>query len=130
MDHADIAVIDGRGWAVGTWTILVMAVILGLAGDQTLLFISDHFPFGSRTIASSVGAAVTPDTSAGARYGKFPLILTIPLAVTRTQRMMVARLKHHREFAEHHGRIRRELKSAQGLLAGLALLGASQAHGH
>jgi hypothetical protein len=130
MDHADIAIIDGRGWAVGAWTILVMAVILGLASDQTSQLIDSYFSFGASSVVSTARVAVTPSTYAIARHGEVPIVLTIPLAVTRTQRMMVARLKHHRDFAHRSAGLRGELKSAQGLLAGLALLGASQMHSH
>jgi hypothetical protein len=129
MYQADNAVMQGRGWAVGAWTILVMATVLGLLSGQASQMIGEHFPFGAAALGSDARAAVWPVGGGGARHEALPIILTIPLAVTRTQRMMVARVKHQGEADEHAGRIRRGIRSTRGLLAGLALMGASQPQG-
>jgi hypothetical protein len=128
MYHADIAAERGRGWAEGAWTILVMATALGLLSGQASQLIGEHFPFGARALQSDARAAETPIGPLIARHDALPIILTIPLAVTRTQLLMVARMKHQGESGEHPGRIRRGLASAQELIAGLALMGASRPH--
>jgi hypothetical protein len=129
MYQADNAAMQGRGWAVGAWTILVMATVLGLLSGQASQMIGDHFPFGAHALSSDARAAVWPVGAGGARHEALPIILTIPLAVTRTQRMVVARVKHQGEIGAHVGPIRRALSSTQGLLAGLALMGATQPQG-
>ena len=108
--------------------VLVMATALGLLSGQASQMISDHFPFGAHALQSDARAAETPIGPMIARHDALPIILTIPLAVTRTQLLMVARMKHQGGIGEHPGRIRRGLASAQGLLAGLALIGASRSH--
>jgi hypothetical protein len=127
MNHAE-PVSRGQGWAVAAWTILVMAAVLGVASDQTSQLITSHFQFGKpsiefapKPVASVAKHAVTP-------YDTLPIILTIPFAVTRTQRMMVARAKHRAEFAHRLGQARSDLKAAPGLLAGLALMGVSSSN--
>jgi hypothetical protein len=106
-----------------------MAAVLGLASDQTSQLISTHFQFGERAI---VTAAVAVESAAQpvARYHTLPMILTVPFALTRTQQMMVARLKQRDEITHRVGQLRSGLKAAPGLLAGLALIGASQSSHH
>jgi hypothetical protein len=128
MYQADNAAMRGRGWAEGAWTILVMATVLGLLSGQASQMISDHFPLGASALRSDASAAVSPIGPVVARHDALPIVLTVPLAVTRTQRLMVARMKHQGEIAARPGRIRRGVASAQGLLAGLALMGAAQRH--
>jgi len=130
MNHADNPVSNQRGWAVAAWTILVMAAVLGLASDQTSQLISTHFRFGERTIASAATVVESAALPAGVRYGNAPIILTVPFAVRKTQQMLVARVKHRGEFASHVSQLRGGIKAAPGLLAGLALIGASQSSNH
>ena len=132
MDHAEIAAMHGHGWAVGAWTILVAATILGLASEQTLQLIRTDFSFDK----GATRAAVSPSEVNVARHDGLPLVTVPKRAVTVAKRAtgapvaMVAGVKHRSAQVKHPGRIRRSLDSAQGLLAGLALLGASQPHGH
>jgi hypothetical protein len=130
MNHADNPVLHGHGWAVGAWTILVMAAVLGLASNQTLQLISTHFQFGEGSIASATSVMPSAATPAGARHDTPPIILTVPFAITRMQQMMVARVKHRTDFAHRIDQFRSGLKAAPGLIAGLALLGASQSPNH
>ena len=130
MNHADNPVMRGRGWAVGAWTILVMAAVMGIASNQTSQLITTHFQFGERGITSAAKAVESAAKPAVARYDTPPIILTIPFAITRTQQIMVARLKHRAEFARRVGQFRSGLRSAPGLLAGLALMGATQSSSH
>ena len=126
MYQADDAAIRGRGWAEGAWTILVMATVLGLLSGQASQMIAEHFPLDAPAMESDTRAAAAPVAPTVARHDALPVVLTIPLAVTRTQRLMVARLKHHGHLGEHAGRIRRGVASAREFVAGLALIGASQ----
>jgi len=125
MNHVDNPIPHGRGWAVAAWTILVMAAVLGVASDQTSQLISTHFQFGERSIATATKEIATVAKHAVARYDTLPIVLTVPFAVTRTQQMMLARVKHRAEFAHRVNQFRSGMKSAPGLLAGLALMGAS-----
>jgi len=104
-----------------------MATVLGILSGRASQKISDHFPFDERAIAADASAAELPAEAAVTRRHAFPIILTVPLAVTRTQRMMVARMKHR---GEDTSRIRRTVSSARGVLAGLALIGASERQGN
>jgi len=128
MYQADNAAIPGRGWAEGAWTILVMATVLGLLSGQASQMIADHFPLGARALGSDARAAESPIGRVVARHDALPIVLTIPLAVTRTQRLMVAQMKHQGKIGAHPGRIRRGITSAREMLTGLALIGASQPH--
>ncbi len=127
MNHADTPVSHGHGLVVASWTIVMMALVLGLASDQTSQLLRAHFQFGESAI---VTAAVAVESAAQpvARYHTLPMILTIPFAVTRTQQMMVARLKQRDEITHRVAQLHTSLKAAPGLLAGLALIGASQSN--
>jgi hypothetical protein len=132
MDHADIAAMHGHGWAVGAWTILMAATILGLATERTLQLIRADFPAGT----SATSAAVSHSEVAVTGHDALPLV-TVPKRVvtgakgaTGTSGAMVAGVKHQSVPTKHMGRIRSGYNSAKGLLAGLALLGASDPHGH
>jgi hypothetical protein len=124
MNHADFPVSRERGLAVGAWTILVMAAILGLASNQTSQLLATHFQFGERAVTS---AAIVVETAAEPMLSKhqtFPMILTVPFAFTRAQQM-VARVKQRDEFAHRTNQVRSGFKGTPALLAGLALIGAS-----
>jgi len=125
MDHAYNPVSRGRVMAVAAWTILVTAAVLGIVSEQTSQLISRHFQFGERAI---ITAAVAVESAARPlpKHQVFPMVLTIPFAVTRTQQIMVARLKQREELANRVESARGRLKGAPGLLAGLALISASQ----
>jgi hypothetical protein len=127
MDHAEIAAMRGHGWAVGAWTVLVAATILGLATERTLQLINADFPFGTHPDSSTTTAASAPSALAGARHDALPL-LAVPNAVTRARHTMVAEMKHHSAPIKQSSPVRNGLNGKKGLLAGLALLGASQPH--
>ena len=130
MNHADNLVLQGHDWAVAAWTILAMAAFLGLASSQTSQLIGNNLQFGERSIASATSEMAIAARHAVGRHDALPIILTVPFAVTRTQRMMVARVKHRTEFARRVGQFPSGLKTAPGLLAGLALVGASHSPSH
>lgn len=136
MDHADIAAMHGHGWAVGAWTILMAATILGLATERTLQLIRADFPAGTSATSPATTAAVSDSDVNVAHHDGLPLV-TVPKRVvtaakgaTGTSGAMVAGVKHQSAPTKHPGRIRTGYNSAKGLLAGLALLGASDPHGH
>lgn len=124
MNHEDNPS-RGRGLALAACTILIVATVLGLASDETSRLLGKHFQLGERAIAS---AAVVVETAAPStlRAQNFPMMLTIPFAVTRTQQVMVARLKQRTELAQRISQVRTRVRTAPGLLAGLALIGATQ----
>jgi hypothetical protein len=124
MNHGDNPS-RGRGLALAACSFLIMATILGLASDETSQLFGRHFQLGQRAIASAA-VVVETATPASLRSQNFPMMLTIPFAVTRTQQIMVARLKQRAQFAQRISRARGRVKTAPGLIAGLALIGASQ----
>lgn len=129
MNHANNPVSRGRALAVTVWTIMVAAVVLGIVSDQTSQLISRHFQFGERAIVT-VEVAVESATKPLPKHQVLPMILTVPFAVTRTQQMMVARMKQREVIAGRVENVRGRLKGAPGLLAGLALISASQSSNH
>jgi hypothetical protein len=130
MNHADNLAMPGHGWALASWTIVMVAVFLGLAGTETSLLIGTHFHPEAPAIPSAVTPLAVEARLALTRQDTFPLILTVPFAVTRTQRMMVAPTKHRTEAGAPGDHYRNGSKPASGFLAGLALMGASQTQNH
>ena len=128
MNHGDNPS-RGRGLALAACSILIMATVLGLASDETSRLFGKHFRFDEHAIAS---AAVLIETTAPAigRAHTFPMFLTIPFAVTQTQQIVVARLQQRAQIAGRVSQVRSRIRSTPGLLAGLALIGASQNGGH
>jgi hypothetical protein len=121
MEHAENPVLHGHDWAIAAWTIIAFAAVLGISSNLTAQFLSAH---GTSALPATVIAhAVKPQDT-------FPIILTVPFAVARTQREMVAHAQHHAEFANRLQRLKSDLKAAPGLVAGLALMGASQSSSH
>ncbi len=130
MSHADNLAVPGHGWAVGAWTILIAAAVLGISSNQTSQWFSVQSEFHDHSVASAANEMATVARLAVARHDTFPIILTIPFAVTRTQRMSVARVKHRAEFPQPADLSGSRLKKAPGFLAGLALIEASHASNH
>jgi hypothetical protein len=128
MNHGDIPS-RGRGLALAACTFLIMATVLGLTSDETYRLLGRHFPVGQRAIASAA-VVVESATPVIGRAQTFPMFLTIPFAVTRTQQIMVARLKQRAQFAQRVSQVRSRINTAPGLLASLALIGASQTGRH
>jgi len=128
MNHADSSVLHGHDWAVAAWTILLMAMVLGIASNQTSPWLTADSQFREHSISSTAREVETVARLALPHHDTFPAILTIPIAVTRTQRMMVARVKHLDEAARRNDQIRGDHKTGPRLLTGLALLGAQSSH--
>lgn len=126
MNHPDNLVYQRRAWLSAGAMILMMAAVLGLASDQTLLLIARHFQFGERSIASSTKAMTSAAKPIVAHRGAPPVILTVPFATTRTRQIMEAGVKHRAEFARRVGNFRSRQRSALRLLVGLALVGTSR----
>jgi len=124
MNHVDNPS-RGRGLALAACSILIMATVLGLTSDETSRLLGKHFPFGERAIASAA-VLVESATPATLRAQNLPMILTIPFAVTHTQQVMVARLKQRAQLAQRVTQVRSRIKTAPGVLASLALIGATQ----
>jgi hypothetical protein len=130
MGHADSPMLHGRDWAVAAWTIVMMAIVLGMASNQTSLLSTTDSQFGAPSTTSAAQEVATAARLAIPHHDTFPAVLTIPFAVTRTQRMMVARAKHRAETIRRDEEPRGAAKPGPRLLTGLALLGASESSSH
>jgi hypothetical protein len=130
MNHADSPVLHGHDWAVAAWTVLVMAMVLGIVSNQTARWFSADAQFREHSISSAAREMTTVARLAVPHHETFPAVLTIPFAVTRTQRMTVARVKHRDEAGRHEAALSTVAKTGPRLLTGLALLGASQSSSH
>jgi hypothetical protein len=108
----------------------MMAIVLGMASNQTSLLSTSDSHFDAASMTSAAREMTTVAKLAIPHHDTFPAVLTIPFAVTRTQRMMVARVKHRAEDAHRDEQVRGEEKPGPRLLTGLALLGASQSSSH
>jgi hypothetical protein len=129
MNHAESPFLHGHDWAVAAWTITVMAIVLGLASNQTSQWFTADSQFREHSLTSTAHEMATVARLAIPHHDTFPAVLTIPFAVTRTQRMMVARVKHRTEAARRDEELRNDQKPGPRLLTGLALLG-SQSSNH
>ena len=94
MDNADGSVLHGHDWAVAAWSILLMAIVLGIISNQTSQLFNPDAQFREHRMTSAGREVATVARLAIPHHETFPGVLTIPFAVTRTQRMMVARVKH------------------------------------
>ena len=125
MNHASYAFLRGHGWA-GAWMAMVAVAVLAVVAIQTSPLIGTYPQSSERSITPAETSLNHP---AVAQYHGIPMVLTVPFAVTRTQQVMVARLKHRAQFTEGFGTLRAHLKAAPGLIAGLAIIQASQSSG-
>jgi hypothetical protein len=130
MNHADSQVLHGHDWAVAAWTILMLAMVLGIASNQTSRWFSADVQFREHSITSAAREMATVARLAVPHHETFPAVMTIPFAVTRTQRMMVARVKHRDETGRHDVALGAVAKTTPRLLTGLAILGVSQSSSH
>jgi hypothetical protein len=130
MDHAHSSVLHGHDWAVAAWTIVILAIVLGMISNQILLLATADSRFGAAPMTSAAREVTTVARLAIPHHDTFPGVLTIPFAVTRVQRMMVARVKHRTEDVARDQQLQGEAKPGPRLLTGLALLGASQSSSH
>ena len=130
MNHAESPFLHGHDWAVAAWTTTVMAMVLGLASNQTSQWFSPDSQFREHSITSAAQEMATVAKLAMPHHETFPVVMTIPFAVTRTQRMIVARVKHRTEAVRREEQLRSEQKPGPRLLTGLAILGASQSSVH
>ncbi len=130
MNHADSPVLHGHDWAVAAWTILVMAMVLGIVSNQTSRFFTADAQFREHSMSSAAREMATVARLTIPHHETFPAVLTIPFAITRTQRMMVTRVKHRDEAGRHDAGLNAVAKTGPRLLTGLAILGASQSSNH
>lgn len=128
MNHASYAVLRGHSWG-GGWMAMVAMGTLAIVAMQTSQLIGTNLRSDEASAASAESSQPLSSDPAVARYDALPMVLTIPFAVTHTQQVMVARLKHRSDFAKRIARFRGGLKDAPRLIAGLALIGASQSPG-
>src|SRR5690348_7287271 len=110
MNHASYAILRGLGWTAGVWMALVIMSVLVLGTIPTPESIRGYFPISERSMGSATSPASLSITPGMARYGSLPIILTVQFAVTHTQQMMVARVKHRADFAHRAERFRVGLK--------------------
>ena len=126
MNHADSPFLHGHDWAVAAWSILLIAIVLGLASIQTSQWLTSDSQFRDNSITTPAQEMATMAKLAMPHHDTFPAVLTIPFAVARAQRMMVARMKHRTDVSHRDEAPQSEGKSRPQLLTGLAILGASQ----
>lgn len=112
-----------RGRRIGFLGLISLATLCLATTYQTNHWINAQFQRDDIPIA----AANSPAKLAVASYEGLPIVLTIPMAVTRAQHMAVARAKHPKD-SHALGRVP-GLKGAGGLIAGLALLQAMHSQG-
>jgi hypothetical protein len=130
MYNADGSVLHGHDWAVAAWSILLMAIVLGIISNQASQLFNPDAQFREHRMTSAGREVATVARLAIPHHETFPGVLTIPFAITRTQRMMVARVKHRTDTASRDDQARNEPKAGSRLLTGLAILGASQSSSH
>jgi hypothetical protein len=126
MNHAGNAVERPWGWALGLWMIIVITAVWGPANIRNSRLFQANFPAIDQAVADAWNADAVSSRLDTASYEALPIVLTIPFAVTRTQRMMVAKLKHRSDFANRAVKFRTGFKSSPSFVASLALLQASQ----
>jgi hypothetical protein len=102
---------------------------MGIVSNQASLLLHPDAQFREHSMSSAARQMATVARLAIPHHDTFPPVLTVPFAVARTQRMMVARVKHRVENARRDEQLRGGSKAAPGLL-GLALIGASQSSSH
>ncbi len=130
MYHAENLVLRGHDWAVAAWSILLVATVLGIASNQPSQLFSPDARLRADSITSAAKEMATVARLAVAPHDTFPAVLTVPFAVTRTQRMMVAGVKHGAEDARRTEQDRSGMKAVSGFLTGLTLLGAAPSSSH
>ncbi|HXN84762.1 MAG TPA: hypothetical protein VN867_01770 [Candidatus Binataceae bacterium] len=126
MNHAGNVVERPWGWALGLWMISLVMMVWGSANIQNSRQIQTNFAAFEHSIMSLWNEGAVTAQLSTTRYEALPIVLTTPFAVIRTQRMMVAKLKHRTEFANRVTKFRASIKSSPSLLTSLALLQASQ----
>ena len=125
MNHADGFLVRGHDWAAAVGSVLLMAMVLGIASNQSRWFLADSH-LGAHSVAAAAHEVVTIARLAAPQHETFPPVLTVPFAVTRTQRMMVARKKQRADADSLNDRSRTSTIAGPRFLTGLALLGVSQ----
>ena len=126
MNHAGNAVERPWGWALGLWMIFVITAVWGSANLQNSRLIQTNLADLEHSLVSAWNEGAVTAQLSTTRYDALPIVLTTPFAVIRTQRMVVARLKHRADFASRAMKFRASMKSSPSLLTSLALLQASQ----
>jgi hypothetical protein len=126
MNHAGNAVERPWGWALGLWMILVITAVWAPVNLKNSRLMQTNFADLEHSLVSVWNESAVTAQLSTTRYGALPIVLTTPFAVIRTQRMVVARLKHRADYASRAMRFRAGVKSSPSFLASLALLQASQ----
>jgi hypothetical protein len=128
VNYVDKSISAGRGWAVASWTITLIAAVFGLVSNQAVLLFQTHF-IGPPPSTSVNRITEAPELAAS---GKFYLPLSdqistlqlAPLAVTTSQNIIPLQIRRAERF---HRLEKNRLSStdARRLLRGLAMLGVS-----
>lgn len=126
MNHAGNAVERPWGLALGLWMMIVVGAVWVPANIQNSRLLQTNFADLGHSVAGAWNEAAVTAQPSTTSYEALPIVLTVPFAVTRTQRMMVARLKHRPDYANRAIKFRAGLKTSPSFLASLALLQASQ----
>jgi len=124
MSHADSFLLRDHDWATAVGLVLLMATVLGIASNQTSRWFATDSALRVHPISAAASEMVTIARLAAPHHANYPAVLTVPFAITRTQRMMVARMKHRPEAAALHDQTGKG--ATPRILTGLAILGASQ----
>jgi hypothetical protein len=126
MNHAGNAVERPWGWALGLWMIIVITAVWSSANIQNSRLMQTNFADLEHSIVGALNAGAVTAELTTTRHDALPIVLTTQFAMIRTQRMMVARLKHRTDFANRVTKFRDNFKTSPNLLTSLALLQASQ----
>jgi len=124
MVHLESPLWRVRSRRVGLAGLVALAMLCLATTYQTNHWINAQFQRDDIPIA----AADSPARLSTAGYDALPMVLTIPVAVARTQHMADVWARHESSRSSSIKRIP-GLKGAGGLIAGLELLQAMRSHG-
>jgi hypothetical protein len=124
MNYVESTLLRTRGSHAKVLSAVAFVIFFDLATMQSAPWLNGFIEEANHPLIASA-AANSPLSSLNTRnYNALPIILTVPFAVTRTQQMMLMRLKQ-RQIATHIAKLP-GIKGATGLIAGLALIQAVQ----
>jgi len=124
MNYVESTLLRNRGSHAGLLMVVALLIVFGFIATQNAQWLNAFSHVNDRSVFASASANTVAASPNHANYNALPIILTVPFAVTRTQQMMVMRLKR-RQIATHIAKLP-GIKGATGLIAGLALIQAVQ----
>ncbi len=115
MNYLEHPIWGSQRWVIGVWAISALVLVSAWTGIQT-----------AQPIASLSNDNSVVSTNGITSHGTIPAISTESLPVTPARQTTVARTKHRADAATRSGTSPAGVKGATGLIAGLALLEATQ----